>query len=241
MMEYDGPQDDSPITETEINKVINKMRNGKAPRWDRVDVVTIKKVWQMNTEILIELFNSCWKYKIFPNEWKRALVVTLLKSEDKDASVPSSYRPICLLPIMGKVMEGIILSRMKSSCDGKISTNQYGFVAKRSTEDALNEFLRIRKGISKKYILCIFLGISNAFNNLWWPAVVEALKKMECSKQIVAMVKGYLRKRQVIFRTEAGSIAEEVNKGCPQGSLLGSTLWNVVFKDLIVEFDGRSI
>lgn len=86
-----------------------------------------------------------------------------------------------------------------------------------------------------KYILEIFLDISNAFNNLWWPAIIEASKKMKCSRPLVSILQNYLKKRTVVFRTEGGSIERDVNKGCPQGSLLGPLLWNLVFHDLMEE------
>lgn len=169
------------------------------------------------------------------------MVVTLLKSEDKERSDPSSYRPICLLPIMGKVLEGIILLKLKKCCEGKISDRQFGFMPGRSTEDALHKFLEIQEGMKDKYILGIFLDISNAFNNLWWPAIMEASKRMMCTRPLVRILREYLKRRSVIFRTEGGSIERRVNKGCPQGSLLGPMLWNVVFQDLIEIYRSKGI
>lgn len=242
MMEgYEGPEDEEPITESEIGKIIKKMKNGKAPGWDRIEVLVVKRAWELNREAFTLLFNECWKFGIFPNEWKKSLVVTLLKADDKDKSDPSSYRPICLLPVLGKVMEGIILRRLKVDCDPRFSERQFGFRSGRSTEDALHKFMALQERNGKKYVLSLFLDISNAFNNLWWPAIVRALEKMGCSKQAITITKDYLRKRSVVFRTESGSIQREVNKGCPQGSLLGPTLWNTVFNELLEEFERNGI
>ena len=63
------------------------------------------------------IFNDCKKLGTFPKEWKKSAVVTLTKAADKDPSLPTSYRPICLLPFLGKILEGVILNRLKETCE----------------------------------------------------------------------------------------------------------------------------
>ena len=48
----------------------------------------------------------------FPKIWKRAILVPLLK-KGKVAGDPLSYRPIPLLPIMGKVLESLVHPRLE--------------------------------------------------------------------------------------------------------------------------------
>lgn len=40
-------------------------------------------------------------------------MVVLLKSPDKVRSDPRSYRGICLLPVLGKVLERVLVSRLQ--------------------------------------------------------------------------------------------------------------------------------
>lgn len=73
-----------PFTAQEIAKVIRKMKNGKSPGWDAIEVVIIKRAWSLIQNIFLKLFNGCLEQRIFPNEWKKACVITLLKSSKKD-------------------------------------------------------------------------------------------------------------------------------------------------------------
>ena len=81
----------------------------------------------------------------------------------------------------------------------------------------------------------IFLHISGAFNNPWWPDIIYKMKEIGCSGAIINLVRDY--QRLVTFRTETGEVIKEINKGCPQGSLLGAILWNLVFDGLLLEVE----
>lgn len=62
--------------------------------------------------IFATLFNGCRYLGHFPDDWKTGVIRVLLKSDDKDTSDPKSYRPICLLPILSKVLERLIKNSM---------------------------------------------------------------------------------------------------------------------------------
>lgn len=129
--------DETPFTVEEVAQVIKKMKSGKAPGWDDIEVDVLKRSYMVLKRQFLSLFNGCLKFGIFPNEWKKAIVVTLLKARDKDKSIPSSYRPICLLHVLGKVLEGLILGRISAASEEKLSEYQYGFRRGCSTEDAI--------------------------------------------------------------------------------------------------------
>ena len=59
-------------------------------------------------EILLEAFNSYLRERRFFDEWKKQRLF-LLREEEKPLEDASSYRPICLLDTMGKLLEEMIL------------------------------------------------------------------------------------------------------------------------------------
>ena len=88
--------------------------------------------------LLTILFNNCLRSGIFPNELKIARVIPLYKSGDK--SDITNYRPISLLPVLSKIFEKLIHSRMAKFFDENnvIYNKQFGFRRKHSTVHALN-------------------------------------------------------------------------------------------------------
>ena len=120
-------RDTEPFTKLELEEALNKMKIGKAPGPDNFDLRIINKAMPIIGDRLLEIYNNCLKFSVFPNEWKVGQVVTIRKGEDKDPTNPASFRPICLLPILGKVLEALILKRLNDAIDSQFCPRQYGF------------------------------------------------------------------------------------------------------------------
>ena len=88
----------------------------------------------------------------------------------------SSYRPICLLDTMGKLLEELILRRLQALlvAENGLSENQFRFRKGRSTVDAIQAVVNIatneRKGTGNRMGFCalISIDIRNAFNTTRW-------------------------------------------------------------------------
>lgn len=46
-------------------------------------------------------------------------------------------------------------------------------------------------------------------------------------------MESYLSQRKVFIEQGGAQVEREVNRGCPQGSVLGPILWNLTFNDLL--------
>ena len=138
-----------------------------------------------------------------------------------------------ILPILGKVLEALILKRLNDAIDSQFCPRQYGFRKGRSTEDAIMKLREIVESSECKYVLAIFLDIKGAFDNVWWPSVLYELKRKRCPKNIYKLIKDYLSERKVLIRDGVNEVTRKISKGCPQGSVLGPTLWNLII-DIIL-------
>ncbi|GBN63948.1 hypothetical protein AVEN_129313-1 [Araneus ventricosus] len=99
------------ITEEEIISIFEDCKNDKSPGPDGLTMGIIKEIFFDNKSLFINLLNLCLYKGISPKVWKRAHVALIPKS-GKDLRLPNNYRPICLLPVWGKVLDTILAQRL---------------------------------------------------------------------------------------------------------------------------------
>ena len=111
----------------------------------------------------------------------------LLKPGDREKADPGSYRPICLLHVVGKLFEGVLLRLLKPTLEIRSSEAQYEFREGRSTEDAITRLYTITEEAEEaeeRYVMAIFVDIQSAFDSLWWPALIAELKQRVSSQSV---------------------------------------------------------
>ena len=86
---------------------------------------------------LTELFNLSLKNAKFPDNWKISNKTLVFKSGDPSSVL--NYRPISLLPLVSKILEGIIHSCLMNflQTNRLLSSCQYGFRPCSSTQEGL--------------------------------------------------------------------------------------------------------
>lgn len=227
--------DSTPFLKDEIQSVIKKLKPNKSPGHDRIENETIKQSWYTLGNEITHLFNSCLSHGTFPSQWKRAQIKVLLKGEDKEVNDPRSYRPISLLPTLGKTLEKLVARRLTEilCLHPLASDRQFGFKPGKSTEDAIIDLRNKIAGTQQKYTIGLLFDISGAFDSVWWPSILNNLKYRNCPRNIYKLIQSYLSNRSAEIVTTSSRAQKTVNKGCPQGSILGPMFWNLVFDDLL--------
>lgn len=220
----------------EIRDAVWHCRVRAAPGWDGFTGKILRFVWGAIPEFLVALYEQCFIEERFPREWKMASLVILLKSPDKVRYLPGSYRPICLLPIMGKVLERMMVARLDAHMrDVEKSPSQFGFTPGKSTEDAWRQVSHRVATSGKKYVLSVLVDFKGAFDNLSWESILRTLASVRVKE--FGLWQDYFRDRWVCISNAGTSVRKEVRRGCPQGSKCGPAVWNLVINDLLLALE----
>ncbi|GJQ88494.1 hypothetical protein Trydic_g4857 [Trypoxylus dichotomus] len=113
--------------------------------------------------------------------------------------------------------------------------NAYG--QEGSTEDAVNAALETVERLETKYVIGVFVDIAGTFDNLWWPALFEKLRRIGCPPALYKCFRSYCQGRYVIMRCPGQRIQKKVTKECPQGSICGPEFWDITMEGLLQDLD----
>lgn len=165
----------------------------------------------------------------------------LIPKGEVTPGVMPKARPICLLNEVGKIFERIIAARLKAYLEQdpiiNLIPNQFGFRRGRSTIDAI----LMVKGLARDAMdsgrigVGISLDISNAFNSIPWRVIRRQIRwRKKFPIYLCRIVDAYLSNRWIEFSDFEGSlIRKRVSAGFPQGSVLGSLLWNIAYDEVL--------
>ncbi|CAK1590874.1 unnamed protein product [Parnassius mnemosyne] len=234
---------DVPFTATELQFATSSFYPRKAPGSDGLTADICAAAINVDEQIFLALLNKCLELSYFPDPWKEATVLALRKPGKTDYSLAKSYRPIGLLSVMGKILEKMMVRRLKYYILPKLNPRQYGFVPQRCTEDSLYDLvLHIKNNLrNKKISIVISLDIEEAFDSAWWPAIKNRLMEIKCPVNLRRLVNSYFTDRKVKVRHANEVFTKNNTKGCIQGSIGGAISWNLLLDPLLNELEERGV
>lgn len=188
--------------------------------------------------LITRLFNDSLKFGYFPKVWRIAEVVTILKGKEKSREDPKSFRPVSLLPVLGKALEHLVCTRLNDEIKDKMAEGQHGFRKGKSTITAINDVRNWVNSRSEKYVIGIFLDICGAFDNVKWEPLIQDMEELGASEATLRITESYLRNRTARIRLGNVTVNTTLTKGWPQGSGFCPSLWNVTVNHVLT---GKSI
>lgn len=230
----------SPVTPQEVQSIIRHIKKRKAPGADVINNQTLKCVPFQLIALIAAIFTTALKYRLFPHQWKHAVVIGIHKP-GKKSTEPSSYRPISLLSSFGKLYERTILTRIQAEALEKnmIPDVQFGFRARHScvhqlhriTEHMLSHFNRHPVGKWGTGIL--FFDVAKAFDKVWHQGLIFKLNELGLSNYLIHIVREFLSDRTFQYRVNGAlSSPRPIRAGVPQGAILSPFLYSLFTYDM---------
>ena len=124
----DAPTVAPPVSRTELTAALRLLHANKAAGTDRVSNEMLKNLSKKNLDKIFKLINISVTTGYIPSAWKSGQLIPLPKP-GKDTGIIESYRPVCLLGCLGKLVDRIVTKRLNyvAEQEGLLPLSQAGF------------------------------------------------------------------------------------------------------------------
>ncbi|QQP41706.1 Uncharacterized protein FKW44_016166 [Caligus rogercresseyi] len=220
-----------------IARVVKGMKATEALGVDGIPVSVLKKGIEVLAGPIAHLVNRSLASGTVPTALKMSNVLPVFKGKGKSATDPASYRPICILPALSKVLETIVKSDLEDHLakTEALPNTQFGFRKSRSTTAALAtahaKWLEAEQ--RGKVVGVLGFDLSAAFDTVNQLQLLPKLEKLGIAGTQLKWFHSYLTggyQRVVWNGTE--SVFLPVEYGVRQGSILGPYLYLVLVADV---------
>ena len=225
-----------PVTVEELEENLCKTKN-KASGEDKISNRMLKMGNQNLFVSLCLLYTAILSLGYFPDAWKTGLVIMIAKAQ-KDPRFSKSFRPITLLSCLSKLLELIILNRLKTHLDTLGITNhiQAGYKKGRSGQEHLLRLVQTTYQAfnNKQSVYACFLDMEAAFDGVWTKGLQYKILKSQLPTYLKKITCDFLRNRRLKVKVNnAVSRIIVMLAGTPQGAVLSPELFKIYTDDLV--------
>lgn len=200
---------------------------------DGVHPVFIKSILPLLLPYITHIFNTVLTTGFFPRQWKMAKIIPIPKNSTCD-----EFRPISILPFLSKVCERIMQKQLNAFLGNNnlLTQVQSGFRSKHSCTTALIKVVEdIRSSLDEGSVtFLVLLDFSKAFDMVNHSHLINKLHRFyNISPSATNLIFSYLSgRKQAVSLDNVLSEFLDLQRGVPQGSILGPLLFSLYINEI---------
>ena len=216
-----------PFTLQEVREAKKQLREGKAPGEDGIMPEVLKRV--DIDDILLKFSNKVLVEHDLPDQLATMNIIPVAKKGD--LSQTSNYRGIALTSLVSKLINRMILNRIRPEIDPLLRGNQSGFRPGRSTTSQVLALRRIMEGVRWKNLpaVMVFVDFCKAFDSISHKCMFEILKAYGIPDLLVSAIRlTYEKLKARVTSPDGETDYFKIFAGVMQGDTLAPFLFVIV-------------
>ena len=187
---------------------VRQLKSGKAQGPDNIPPEFLIHCGPRCLEWLRGFYSNCLSNMTVPKIWRKATIIAIPKP-NKPTDDPKNYRPISLLCVPFKLLERLLLVRLKPIMDPQLPNEQAGFRRGKSTvHQIVNLTDDIEEAFEKGHKAGVILvDLTDAYDTVWHQGLTLKLQHTIPDRHLVRFISTIISNRSFTLKRSDGQVS----------------------------------